>query len=228
MPTGKAILKFDVAKVKDRLDEISEIVANQIADLIVGLAKINVPVDTGSLRDSIRKERGGEGLAWRLIRVRAGGYVTNPRTGQLVNYAAYVENKQPYLAPAVEAVTPEFVMAMKGQLIQAFGSENVSIDQSGNDLTVNVKADLSMTYSELRKLETGLIRVAEGLSRITGNERVDAALQKFQQMIMMVRILQMEFRLLQLSAGPIGWFFFGTSLVSAGFSLSSMMDARAP
>jgi len=71
-------------------------------------AKQLVPVDTGSLRRSIRKER----HAWPAHNiiytgVRAGGYIVNPKTGRRVNYAAYVEygtsrqRPQPYLRPAL-------------------------------------------------------------------------------------------------------------------------------
>jgi len=46
-------------------------------------------------------------MRWRQVKVRAGGYVTNPRTGKLVNYAAVVEAKFPYMRPAWEQVKPQ-------------------------------------------------------------------------------------------------------------------------
>jgi len=72
------------------------------AQLMQGLAQIYVLVDTGSLRDSIRIEEvpTRDSDFARSIRVRAGGYVTNPRTGKLVDYAVYVEAKSPFMAPA--------------------------------------------------------------------------------------------------------------------------------
>jgi len=79
----------------------------QVAQLMSGLAKVHVRVDTGSLRDSIRVERGGQGMHWREVRVRAGGYIVNPKTGRLVNYAAAVEAKYPYMRPAWREVQPE-------------------------------------------------------------------------------------------------------------------------
>ncbi len=94
--------KTDLADLPEKmLDWAMEVLMDR-AHLIVGKAQINVRVDTGSLRDSGRVERGGEGLGWRRVRVRFGGYVTNPKTGRLVDYAAIVEEKYPYLRPAVQ------------------------------------------------------------------------------------------------------------------------------
>lgn len=56
------------------------------------------PVDTGSLQTSIRVER----IRKLSVRVRAGGYVTNPKTGRKVDYAKYVEEKHPFMKPAWE------------------------------------------------------------------------------------------------------------------------------
>lgn len=59
-----------------------------------GLWKVNAPVDTGSYRDSVRVERTAPTREnHRMVRVRAGGYVTNPKTGRKVDYAGYLEAK---------------------------------------------------------------------------------------------------------------------------------------
>lgn len=99
------------------LDYADEVITSQ-AHLIVGIAQVYCPVDTGSLRDSIRVERGGQGLHWREVRIRAGGYITNPRTNNIVNYAAYVEAKTPFLAPAVEEVKPTIDAMLKAGVIK--------------------------------------------------------------------------------------------------------------
>jgi hypothetical protein len=105
------------------LDFAFEVLLEQ-AHLIVGLAQVYVPVDTGSLRDSIRVERGGEGLRWREVRVRAGSYVTNPETGKLVDYARYQEEGTRYiygsfyLARAVEEVKPTIVEMIKANVVE--------------------------------------------------------------------------------------------------------------
>jgi hypothetical protein len=83
-----------------------------------GLAQIYVPVDTGSLRDSIRVERGGEGEKWRRVRIRAGGYATNPKTGKLVNYAGIVEVKYPYMRPAFDEVEPTIADMIRARVVE--------------------------------------------------------------------------------------------------------------
>lgn len=97
-------LKADLATLPKKMLETALEELMQQAQLMSGLAKVYAPVDTGSLRDSIRVERGGEGEWWRRVRVRAGGYIVNPKTKKLVDYAAVVEHKQPYMAPAYDEV----------------------------------------------------------------------------------------------------------------------------
>jgi hypothetical protein len=95
------------------------------AHLIVGLAQIYCPVETGSLRDSIRVERGGAGMFWREVKVRAGGYITNPKTGRIVNYAKYQELGTRYiigsyfLSQAIAEVQPTIQGAIKSNVLEA-------------------------------------------------------------------------------------------------------------
>jgi len=110
--------------IREKLAELPEKMADyayealmQQAQLIVGLAQVYCPVDTGSLRDSIRAERGGLGKHWREVRVRAGGYVTNPKTGRRVDYAVYVEATQPFLRPAVEQVMPTIAAMIQQNVV---------------------------------------------------------------------------------------------------------------
>ncbi len=115
---NKGTVKEDLAKLPEQMLQASEEALNQAADLIVGLAKVNVRVDTGSLRDSIRKERVGPTYQYhRIVRVRAGGYIVNPKTGKLVNYAGVVEMKFPYLRPAVENVLPQLRMLLENNVV---------------------------------------------------------------------------------------------------------------
>ena len=116
-----ATVKEDIAKLPKQMLEWAEEALNEACDLIVGLAQVNVRVDTGSLRDSIRKERGGKGEHWRVFRVRAGGYVVNPKTGKLVNYAAVVEAKYPFLRPAVENVLPQIRTMIENKVVEKVG-----------------------------------------------------------------------------------------------------------
>jgi len=104
LDVNTSIVKQDIATIPNALLEGAEQAIMEAAHLMQGLAQIHVRVDTGSLRDSIRVERGGESMHFRQVRVRAGGYVTNPKTGRLVDYAVIVEIKYPYMRPAYEEV----------------------------------------------------------------------------------------------------------------------------
>ena len=98
---SKGTVKTDIAAIPQKLLEGAEEAVLECAYLVLGLAQVYVRVDTGSLRDSGRIERGGQGMHWRQIKVRFGGYKINRKTGKLVDYAAVVEHFYPYLKPAV-------------------------------------------------------------------------------------------------------------------------------
>lgn len=85
-------------------------------ELMRDLAKVYVNVDTGSLRDSIRMEWIGEGR--RIGSVVAGGRVTNPKTGKLVDYAAALEAKYPYMYPAYLDSFREIEAAIKTRVFE--------------------------------------------------------------------------------------------------------------
>ena len=111
-------VKEKLATLPEKMKEWAFEVLIQQAELMKGLAQVYVPVDTGSLRDSIRIERGGEGLHWARVSVRAGGYVTNPKTGRLVNYAAIVEGRQPYMRPAYTEVKPTIAEMIRARVVE--------------------------------------------------------------------------------------------------------------
>lgn len=102
---------------QDMLDWAEEVLYSR-AQLMRSLAQILVRVETGSLRDSIRVERGGQGLYWREFRVRAGGYITNPKTGRLVDYAVYVEANYPFMQPAFQAIQGDIADMIKVAVVQ--------------------------------------------------------------------------------------------------------------
>lgn len=115
------VTKTDLATLPEKmLDYALEVLLAQ-ANLMVELAQVYCPVDTGSLRDSIRVERGGEGEGYRQVRVRAGGYITNPKTGRLVDYAGTVEQRQPFMAPAWEEVAPTIVDMLQNGVVEKMG-----------------------------------------------------------------------------------------------------------
>lgn len=116
-------IKEKLAVLPEKMLEYAEEALINQAHLIVALAQVYCPVDTGSLRDSIRIERGGQGLKWRQVRVRAGGYVTNPDTGRLVDYAVYQEEGtryilgQHFLSRAVEEVKPTIELMIENNVL---------------------------------------------------------------------------------------------------------------
>jgi hypothetical protein len=122
-------IKFDLGRAKTDLADLPEKMLDWAfevlmsrAELMKDLAQVYVRVETGSLRDSIRVERGGEGEAWRRVRVRAGGYVTNPKTGKIVDYAAVVEQRFPYMQPAFEEVRADIEEMIKAKVVEKCSS----------------------------------------------------------------------------------------------------------
>jgi len=118
-------IKYDLGRAKTDLADLPEKMLDYAfevlmarAELMKGLAQVYVPVDTGSLRDSIRIERGGESKEWRRVRVRAGGYVTNPKTGRLVNYAAVVEQRFPYMRPAFDEIKGDIAEMIRAKVVE--------------------------------------------------------------------------------------------------------------
>lgn len=115
----KGTIRKDIAELPEKmLDSAYEELLQQ-AELMKGYAQVNVRVDTGALRDSIRIERVGPTRhLHRMVRVRAGGYKTNPKTGKIVNYAAIVELKYPYMRPAWEAIKPNINALIKRRVVR--------------------------------------------------------------------------------------------------------------
>jgi len=111
-------LKTDLADLPEKMLDYAFEVLMSRAELMKGLAQVYVRVDTGSLRDSIRIERGGESKNWRRVRVRAGGYVTNPKTGRLVNYAAIVEQRFPYMRPAFDEIKGDIAEMIQAKVVE--------------------------------------------------------------------------------------------------------------
>ncbi len=191
-----AVLKTDIGLLKENVDRIAEEALDQVCDLIVGYAKVYVNVDTGSLRDSIRKERGGEGLGWRLFRVRAGGYIVNPKTGRLVDYAAYVESRFPFLAPAIAEVEPEIGELIAGKLRQNFEGD---VSVSRNVISLEIKANREAVHKlmqGIRNFEYIMFRSFDIFRRLGLPPEFDGAMRKLTQVLMILNILQTTMSLL--------------------------------
>jgi hypothetical protein len=87
----------------------------------------------------------------------------------------------------------------------------------------NLAINADMSYSDLRKLETSLVRCLNLAQRLTGDENVKNGIQYIQKAIMTLRTLQMAYHAVQIarmSAGdPIAWLSAGTMVASAGLTI---------
>jgi hypothetical protein len=85
------------------------------AELMKGIWQVTAAVDTGAYRDSIRIERvSGENN--RIIRVRAGGYVINTKTGRIVDYAGHLENRYHFGEAAFQQVRYQIADIIKANV----------------------------------------------------------------------------------------------------------------
>jgi hypothetical protein len=116
-------IKQQLATLPEKMLDYAEEVLVAQANVMKGLAQVYVDVDTGSLRDSIRIERGGIGQHWREVRVRAGGYITNPKTGKLVDYAIHVEARHPFMLPAWLEIADTVAEMIKANVAEKVQSE---------------------------------------------------------------------------------------------------------
>jgi len=118
MTLGETYVKDKLAVLPEKMLEWAEEVLLERAQYMRDVAQVLVPVDTGSLRDSIRVERGGKSMSWRQISVRAGGYVVNPKTGRLVDYAVYVEGNFQFMHSAFLQVKSTIAEMIKAKVVE--------------------------------------------------------------------------------------------------------------
>jgi len=117
----KLNLPEDAQLLENLPQRLLELIHEQIrqqADLMRDYAKVFCPVDTGSLRDSIRIEEvptQNEDYS-REVRVRAGGYTTNPKTGRIVDYAVFVEAKEHFMELAWNMVSDQLTTILEVQI----------------------------------------------------------------------------------------------------------------
>lgn len=109
-----------LVKLAEALDPAAVKSIKQVAEAVRDEAKDLCPVDTGSLKKSIRVgtyARPAKHI--HSIRVTAGGHITNPKTGRLVDYASYVEHgtsrnrPQPFMLPAIKKHRKALAKAIK-------------------------------------------------------------------------------------------------------------------
>jgi len=83
-------------------------------------------------------------------------------------------------------------------------------------LTLNTE----LAYNDLRKLEITFMRIFSYLRKMTGDERIDAAMRKVQQFITLLRTAQIAMRALDVATmtNPIGIAFALTTLVATAIA----------
>lgn len=111
-------IKQKLANLPEKMLEYAFEVMLKQAELVKGLWQIYIRVETGSARDSIRVERGGEGLHWRQVKVRGGGYIINPKTGRRVDYMAIIEMKYGAGRMAFEEVKPTIAGMIESHVVE--------------------------------------------------------------------------------------------------------------
>ena len=98
-------------------------------------------------------------------------------------------------------------------------SEQAEIQYS---LTVNTE----LTYNELRKLETVVMRVLNYVERLSGgNPSLQKLINTIQSTIVAIRSLQIALRSLEMASGPIGWAYAATGIIAAGLSGYSVYES---
>jgi hypothetical protein len=93
---NEVILRIDGTPWGSVLDATAREVQSELADRTVLLAQLYCPVDTGTLRSSIRKEFEGESI----LVVAGGPEYINPKSHKGCDYAEIVEIRHPFMRPA--------------------------------------------------------------------------------------------------------------------------------
>ena len=106
-------VKQDLATLIEKMKEAALDELDEVSSSMVSIAYSLCHKDTGALAASIRKERHGD-----TFNVRAGGYVYNPKTGQIVNYAAIIESKYPFMRPAFDTVMAGIDDRIKNRVLE--------------------------------------------------------------------------------------------------------------
>jgi HK97 gp10 family phage protein len=117
---GAGRLIARLARFDPAVDSAAASGVKEVAGKIRDSARAKVRKDTRSLEKSIRVgEYARPAGDIHSIRVTAGGYIKNPKTGRIVDYAVHQElgtskmAGQPYVGPAVQEHSRELTKAIK-------------------------------------------------------------------------------------------------------------------
>lgn len=99
------------------------------------------------------------------------------------------------------------------------------MSMSTAEVEYNIRVNFdSQVYSDIKKLETSLIRISGYLIRLSGNESLTQTLRLIQDVIIALRSLQIAMRAVQAASGPVGWIYAATTVAAVGFTGLSMYE----
>ena len=104
MPFGWRVLYNKFPMITTQLQQKAHLVVAKAAMDIEAQAKTRAAVDTGFLKNSIQAVKIRDGH-WRVT--------VGAEYGIYVEYGTHKSAAQPYFEPAIQAVTPSFLAAMK-------------------------------------------------------------------------------------------------------------------
>lgn len=109
-------VRLMLIRVEEELDPELQRVLLEHAEMMKMLARTyQAPhIDTKSLWKSIRVEN----IRRHHIAIRSGGYIVNPKTKRLVDYAGYHEARFPFMRPAYKHVSPMLEQAIDDLMIE--------------------------------------------------------------------------------------------------------------
>lgn len=87
-------------------------------------------------------------------------------------------------------------------------------------LTVNSE----QAASDLRRIETILMRVLSYIKRMSGgNENIEAFVNQLQRVIIVIRAVQIALRALEMASGPIGWAYAAVAAVGVALTVNDAL-----
>jgi hypothetical protein len=218
------ILEVDLSEEGiDRLHEfLPELEKEVMHDLVdaaefaVNMAKSLCPVDTGTLQSSIRYEVLPDGVV-----LKAGGseYI-NPKTKRPCDYAPYVENRTPFIAPALDAIR-DFIR----NRLEEKGIEVSEVNEMSTDLTYTAIVKTDYANMDIRYLEIALGRFMSIIKRITGKDNLPDGIEVLGRFILIARMATTTAYAFAAVQGPIGWFFAATSLFATATSIATLQPS---
>jgi len=94
---------------------------------------------------------------------------------------------------------------------------------SEETVVFNLELNVERALSSARQLETLLFRSLGLMRRLCGDENVDAAIAKFQKLVMTIRLAHTTLILFESASGPIGWAMLGVSAIATALSASEFI-----